>query len=133
MKPSKWYKRLINVIVDFFTIEIITIIFLSILKLIGINVEQKTEIVQNTDLYTFSFLTFLFIFFVYYYFFELITGKTLGKLITGSKVVFIGDKKRIAILYRTFSRLLIFEIFWFLRSTPKGLHDVFSGTIVTDG
>lgn len=133
MKPSKWYKRLINVIVDFFSIEFITMIFLSVLKLFGINVEQKIEIAQNTYFYTFSFLTFIFIYFAYYYFFELITGKTLGKLITGSKVVVIGDKKRIAILYRTLSRLLIFEIFWFFSSRPKGLHDIFSGTIVTNG
>jgi len=133
MKSCKWYKRLINVIIDFFTIEFITLILLSIFKLIGMNIEQKIEIGQNIEFYSFSFFTFIFTFLFYYYIFELFTGKTLGKLITNSKVIVCNEKKRItAILYRTIFRLLIFEILWFFTGRPKGLHDILSGTIVTD-
>lgn len=133
MEPSKWYKRLINAIIDFFVIQFITMSVLSFLKFIGINVEQKMEIGQNIDFYTFSFLTFFLTFLFYYYFFELLTGKTLGKLITGSRVIVTNEKNRTsAILYRTLSRILVIEIFWYFSSRPKGLHDIFSGTIVTD-
>lgn len=135
MKTCKWYKRLFNVIIDFFAIEFITLIILSIFRGTEITVEQKINISDHIELYTFSFFTFLFVFIFYYFLFEYFTGKTLGKLITKSRVIVNNrknNKKNVTFIYRTLSRILFFEIFWYFRNRPKGLHDIFSRTTVID-
>lgn len=90
MKPCKWYKRLINVIIDFFTIELFTMIFLTIIKAIGINVKFKIEI-GILEIYYISLLSFLIIFIVYYYIFEAIYGRTLDKIITKTRVFLLNN------------------------------------------
>ena len=68
----------------------------------------------------------------YYVILEGMTGRTLGKLITGTKVVNErGEPPSFGqILGRTFSRFIPFEVFSFLAEDGRGWHDSVPGTYV---
>lgn len=71
----------------------------------------------------------------YYFIFELAFGQTVGKMLTGTKVVALnGEKASVpALLGRNLARYIPFEVFSFLfyGSYPtKGWHDRVSGTLV---
>jgi uncharacterized RDD family membrane protein YckC len=74
----------------------------------------------------------LLIMIVYYVLLEGLTGRTLGKLITGTKVVNErGEPPSFAqTLGRTFSRFIPFEAFSFLGDDGRGWHDSVPGTYV---
>ena len=71
---------------------------------------------------------------VYYMLFETITGRTLGKYITNTKVLTEDGQKPEAdkILYRTLSRMIPFEAFSFLGGEGRGWHDSIAKTVVVD-
>lgn len=71
---------------------------------------------------------------IYYFLFELTTGRTLGKLITGTMVVSKDQNKLNAsqIAYRTLSRIIPFEAFSFLGDVPIGWHDSNGNSLVVD-
>lgn len=74
-------------------------------------------------------------FFVYYIFFEyVVNGKTIGKMITKTRVLDdFGEKPRFKnIAGRTLARIIPFEFFSFLGDDPIGWHDSLSGTVVID-
>lgn len=136
MQPSKWYKRLTNLTIDLLTIEILTLVILSILRNIGLGVEQNVEVRNHVVLYYFSFFTYISIFLLYYFFMEFFTGKTLGKILTRSVVEVnnygSGKRKISSFVIRTITRLLVFEVFYFFKKRPIGLHDKISKTLVVD-
>lgn len=70
----------------------------------------------------------------YYLFFETLTGSTLGKFATGTRVVDAYGQKPSAkaILVRTLIRLIPFEVFTFVGENAVGLHDSASKTYVVD-
>jgi uncharacterized RDD family membrane protein YckC len=70
----------------------------------------------------------------YYLIFETITGRTLGKYITNTKILTEDGQKPEAdkILYRTLSRMIPFEAFSFLGVEGRGWHDTISKTVVVD-
>jgi uncharacterized RDD family membrane protein YckC len=72
------------------------------------------------------------IFLVYYFVFEATTSRTLGKLITGTKVVNQDGRTPTLgqIAGRTFCRLIPFEAFSFLGALPRGWHDSVPKTFV---
>ena len=69
---------------------------------------------------------------VYYLPQEAMFGRTLGKLIAGTRVVDDqgGEPRLRQIVGRTFARLIPFEAFTFLRAESVGLHDRLSDTRV---
>ena len=69
---------------------------------------------------------------LYYVVCETLTGRTLGKLVTGTKVVAAdgGRLRLLRVLGRTLSRFIPFEAFTFISGNKPGLHDSLSGTIV---
>ena len=79
-------------------------------------------------------ILFAVILILYYVLFELITGSTIGKYITGTKVITAnGGKPTIFnILIRTLCRFIPFEALTFLGPRTIGLHDIFSNTLVVD-
>lgn len=81
-----------------------------------------------------DFLISYFIMFLYFLVFESVTQRSLGKFITGTKVVMIdGTKPEFrAILIRSASRLVPFDALSFLGDTPIGWHDRWSDTVVVD-
>ena len=70
----------------------------------------------------------------YYIAFEGISGRTIGKFITRTKVVTeTGEEPEFShILKRTFCRFIPFESFSFLDSKRTGWHDRFSNTQVVE-
>jgi uncharacterized RDD family membrane protein YckC len=68
----------------------------------------------------------------YFYFFEVFTSATLGKLITKTIVVDqYGDKPDSSqLLKRTLSRLIPFDAFSYLGTPSRGWHDTISNTYV---
>jgi len=70
----------------------------------------------------------------YYTLFEAVSGRTIGKLITKTKVV-DENKQNIGFstaLVRSFSRLIPFDAFSFLGAEVRGWHDTISKTYVVN-
>ncbi len=72
------------------------------------------------------------VYFAYYFVLEGLSGRTIGKFITGTKVVNIeGDPLGFSQLFtRTLMRLLPFEPLSFFGNEPEGWHDTFSRSLV---
>ncbi len=70
----------------------------------------------------------------YYFTFEALTQRSLGKYITGTKVItFEGDKPSAGtILKRSFCRMIPFNVLSFLGEPGKGWHDTLSDTYVVN-
>nr|WP_321243154.1 RDD family protein [uncultured Psychroserpens sp.] len=71
---------------------------------------------------------------IYYIIIETLTGRSVGKFITKTKVVlYDGSKPKFSdILVRTLCRVIPFEAFSFLGTEGKGWHDSISKTHVVD-
>lgn len=71
---------------------------------------------------------------LYYFTMEVFTQRSIGKFITGTKVITDeGDKPDSGfIIRRTLCRLIPFEAFSFFGSPGTGWHDTISGTVVVD-
>lgn len=71
-------------------------------------------------------------FFVYYVFWESVSGRTVGKILTNTKVVTETGEKPApeAILTRTLCRFIPFEVFSFFGPKAMGWHDSLSKTLV---
>lgn len=71
---------------------------------------------------------------VYYGLMETLTSRSVGKYITGTKVVMYDGSKPDSgvVLLRTVCRIIPFEAFSFLGSTARGWHDTISNTYVVD-
>jgi uncharacterized RDD family membrane protein YckC len=79
-------------------------------------------------------VVFVMIMIVYYMVTEGIFGRSLAKVITGTIVVDENGVKPgfAAVLKRSLSRLIPFEVFSFLGSAGRGWHDSLSDTYVVD-
>ena len=71
---------------------------------------------------------------IYYTLIEGITNRSLGKYITGTKVVMLNGEppKFVDVLARSLGRLIPFEAFSFLGDSGRGWHDTLSKTYVVD-
>ena len=69
---------------------------------------------------------------VYYIPLEMMFGRTLGKLVTGTEVVNEKGERPTAaqVVGRTFARMIPFEPFSFFGDPARGWHDTLSGTYV---
>jgi len=123
------FKRFLNLIIDLSAIFIVEIILLTIFILLFPDGYRQIE--QGT--YQSKILQlgiYLLAFILYYTLTEGLTGKTLGKAITESKVVTTNGQpiKISTALKRTIIRLVPFEPFSFL--FDSNLHDRLSNTLV---
>ena len=115
-KIMKKRTRLYNFLIDSIIFFIIVLIFSMLLK----NHIEK----QNL-----KYLMIL-LYYVYYFTFELTTGKTIGKMITKTKVVNTDNDRKpnfTRILIRTISRLIPIDIISYAFSS-NGIHDIISKT-----
>ncbi len=114
-------QRLGNYLIDVVMIYILMFIVLMVMYGMGSQIEEN-GIITN---FLFLFLTPL-----YYLISEANGGKTIGKLITRTKVVNKqGEKPSFSqILGRSFSRLVPFEAFSAFSSSKMMWHDKWSGT-----
>jgi uncharacterized RDD family membrane protein YckC len=66
--------------------------------------------------------------------FESLTGKSIGKYVTNTKVMMADGSKPepYSIFIRSLSRLIPFDQLSFLGTIPRGWHDTLSKTVVVD-
>jgi uncharacterized RDD family membrane protein YckC len=124
------FKRIINSVVDMTTFFIIWIILSVVLMILGFNKEYTDETRESLPIAPFIILipTFWGYYIITEYFFQ----KTLGKLITKTKVISTKTFEKptlLQIIGRTLSRSIPFEYFSFFAST-EGFHDKLSKTRV---
>ncbi len=127
-------KRFINMIIDMIGYYVFTFMvgfFFGLLALIGIEgpLNYLVEIDRIGEL-----LLGIVIVFTYFTVFEVLTQRSLGKLITKTKVVLEDGTKPTTkdIALRTLCRFIPFEAFSFLGDQGRGWHDSISETYVVD-
>ena len=114
--------RFVNFLVDMVAAFVVMFVVGVVLTLAGVRFDEGwvSTVVPNVTLVA------------YYVLLEGLSGRTLGKLITRSRVVARdgGAPGFGQILGRTLARLVPFEPFSFLGGAPSGWHDRWSGTRV---
>ncbi len=118
-------KRFANYLIDlvvFFTLMFLFGVFLGVLGAIDAGAE-----------FALNFLGYVILLF-YYFIMEATTGKTIGKMITGTRVVNMdgGAISTGQAAGRALCRFIPFEAFSFLGSTAVGWHDSIPKTRVID-
>lgn len=128
-------KRIVNYIVD----KMFCAFLVLGLSIVGAHLDKEYGItVLNVGLPTLHNLKFnlfqLGIEIIYFGLFESLNGRTLGKLITETRVVMRDGSKpeNGPILLRTICRLIPFEFLSFIGAIPMGWHDILSKTVVVD-
>jgi len=121
----KW-KRFLNFIIDAYLVQII---FGVIIGGLAVLFDQE-YIIENELWLNVAGILFMLL---HYFLAELLLGKTLGKLITGTKVISLEERKPTTkqILYRTFSRIVPFEPFSLLFGY-NAWHDEWTETAVVN-
>ena len=124
--PASKSTRFMNFIIDYVMQIIIVIGYMVIAAVIGGD-EAVTKLEEMP-----SVVLGLFALIPYYLVMEASIGRTVGKLITGTKVVNEDGQKASfgQILGRTFARLIPFEAFSFLGAESRGWHDSMPRTYV---
>ncbi len=118
-------QRLANSLIDFVIIFLVGGFLLGLL--LGFT-GQEEILEDDLQLNILSYLMYL----VYYFLMEVTTGKTVGKMITKTRVVDLegGKPSPGQILGRSFARFIPFEAFSFLGESGIGWHDSLPGTRV---
>jgi len=123
--------RFANYIIDFIAYLVLSLLVGMFLGFILLVTGTDASWLDNMNMITQYFLAFI-IMSSYYILFEGIFGQTLGKMITGTKVVTEnGEKPSLdKIMTRTLCRFIPFEAFSFLGPGAIGWHDSLSKTRV---
>ncbi len=121
-ESASGWKRFFNYIIDIIAFYIIIFIIAIAFGFLGM-----AEMLTKTNIYILSALILI----LYYSLTEGISGRTLGKLITGTKVITEdgGNPGFTKILVRTLCRFIPFEAFSFL-GDGTGWHDTITKTRV---
>lgn len=128
IRPAKWWKRLINLIVDLSIVLVVNWYLFYFLV-------ENISALAGFDSLLYMVLLAVFILFVYYTLMEGLTGRSIGKFLTGTKLMLSRDYSRpgfINCVNRSLARLIPIEVFSFLSSRPIGWHDKLGNSIVTD-
>jgi uncharacterized RDD family membrane protein YckC len=120
-------RRFLNLIIDSFCYYIALMVLIVAMAIVDPSMIRT--VVDNFVVRTVLSVSVMF---CYYVAFEALFGRTLGKLLTGTRVVAAsgGRPKFRQILGRTLSRVVPFEPFSCLSDPPIGWHDQWSGTRV---
>lgn len=128
-------KRLVNFLFDLFGYYIV-IYFFAILYFWSNRAAVIEEVGEPNGSLEFIFLIlYFFSYFFYYSIIELITGgRSLGKLITGTKAVNLdGSKMSVGTIFkRNIIRMVPFELFSYFGTPCYPWHDSWSDTMVID-
>lgn len=121
--------RILNLIIDIGACFLIWFIISVILMAVGFNQSWTDE--TGEELPIIPMIIFIPVYWGYYIVTEYFFQKTLGKLLTRTKVVTIinGNPSLKHIIIRTISRSIPFEYFSYL-VTVTGIHDILSKTRV---
>ncbi len=121
-------KRFVNLLID-------SIVFYALAFLLGVFMAiASVDYLIDSNPLLFNVIIYALFVGVYFLLETSLNGKTVGKYITGTRVIMEDgqDLKPKNILGRSFARLVPFEAFSFLGSQPTGWHDRWSGTRVID-
>lgn len=132
MESASTGSRFVHLVVD--TVMYYVFVFILMLMLgafIGVFAPDYVSEL-NDDGPWFAYLLFLIGYFSYYVFCESVFGRTVGKLITNTKVVDQNGNlpSTGTIFMRTLVRLVPFEAFSFFGDSERGWHDRWSNTYV---
>ncbi len=131
IRPAGNWKRFGNYLIDYIAIYFFSMIVgVAIVLLSGETGLQRLENITPIEEIALGFIVYS----SYYLLFEFYTGKTIGKFITGTRVVNEkgGNATFNQILGRSLSRLIPFEPLSFFGATGRGWHDRFSKTYVIE-
>lgn len=126
MGPAPWPKRLLHLLVDGGLAAL-----LSVLAYRFYTGQMPTF---NHLLSWPLVLCAALVIFLYYFILETLSGRTLGKWITGTKLIlskYPAKPGPVACLLRTLGRFIPFEVFSFFSARPVGWHDALGDTVVT--
>ncbi len=134
--PATWGKRLANFLIDFVVSTILAagvmlVFSLTWSVLVDDGIFRQME---NMNTLIDRVLTFVVRAMVYYIPFEYFTGRTIGKMLTRTKVVTRdGEKADLgAIVLRNCARIIPFDCLSFFSENPVGWHDQAGGTMIVD-
>ncbi|HEY4210202.1 MAG TPA: RDD family protein [Steroidobacteraceae bacterium] len=134
IEPASRGRRFANLLIDTVASVIISMVVGVLLAIVWPQFLIATADFQGSpeSLILFNYLFGAIVGFIYYVPMEALTGRTLGKLITGTRVVSgSGEPPTFPqVLGRTLARYIPFEAFTFLSSTRVGLHDKLANTRV---
>lgn len=129
-------KRFANMMIDYIVFYLLTIMFVFVSAIVAaIFFPESTELFDNSNssqLWTYVLVYLAYV--LYYTTLEAAFGRTVGKLITGTKVVDKDGKlPRTGVIFRrSLSRLVPFEAFSFLGGDSRGWHDSWTDTWVVE-
>lgn len=134
MKTASQGKRFANYILDMIFFYIFCIILGVLIGVIFAIVAPGSATFLNSDSKLMNYLIGFILLMIYYSIFEGLTGRSLAKYITRTKVVNDrGEKPSFStILLRTLCRFIPFEPFSFFISDGSGWHDRISNTRVVE-
>ncbi len=123
-------RRFVNFILDYIVVQLLAIALYKVMEP-SVDIPRLLYDVFVNYNYLFSPVVSI-IFLSYYILQEFFWGRTLGKFITGTKVVTADGTSPsfIQIVGRTLCRLIPFDWFSFLEESPIGWHDKLSKTRV---
>ena len=115
-------RRFANYLIDTLMVYILFFVFITVLYRAGS---------VNENLIGINYTIYL-VMLGYYTIMEFATGKTVGKMITGTRVITVeGSKPDLKTAFiRSLCRFIPFEAFSFLGSPCKGWHDTIAGSRV---
>ena len=120
-KPVELSIRLMNFLIDYFFIMLLSVAISSFFSVVFIRFGPNSGF----------FSVFAAVQFFYYFIFEMSSGQTIGKKITGTKVIAVKGKITfLKIFIRTFLRLIPLDRLSYLFGHITGMHDQYSGTYV---
>lgn len=125
-------KRFANFVLDSIFYYIFSFIIGAVMAIFMVAYSPSSLSLFDSDNKLINYLVGLTVMFIYYITSEALTGRTLGKLITGTKVV---DENGLppgfkTVLLRTVCRFIPFDGLSFLFDDNSGWHDKLSGTKV---
>ncbi|MBL7873397.1 MAG: RDD family protein [Cyclobacteriaceae bacterium] len=131
-------KRFFNMVIDYIVFYLLMIAFVFVSAMMAALLfpeETETLLDENSSgsqvwIYVLVYLAYV----SYYTTLEAASGRTVGKLITGTRVVDKDGKLPSvgAIFRRSLSRLVPFEAFSFLGNNARGWHDAWTDTWVIE-
>jgi uncharacterized RDD family membrane protein YckC len=134
LKTASAGKRLANRIIDLIVFVILAFVFGMASAIVVLIIYPEAADTMEADFEKYNLLFTLVLHLAYYTILEASSGRTIGKLITGTRVVDKHGKTPgiNAIFLRSLSRMVPFEAFSFLGTVPRGWHDTWTDTWVID-
>lgn len=124
--PAKWWKRLLNYLLDIFFYYVYVFILAFIFAVFSVKLHTGNQLK--------NIIITIVLMMLYYIIPELLFSRSFGKFITGTHIVrYDGRKPDLKdVLIRTISRFIPFEAFSLLSGRPIGWHDLLAKTLVVE-